>query len=485
MRLDGWRNFQSVFGAPTPEADMPLAVRGYFENGGEIAYVIRVLGEPRAVARGSWKVGDVDPLTNDWTSDGPSGAAFRYTEYEVTAASPGSWANGTQVTFHYKLRGDDGKPRLDIEVGSPYEPTEYLHGLPVDELEAAVAERSTRIHLTGKPLAPAPAATRLGGPLSKSWPPVSLEQGISAAPRHGHYLEAAESLRRQREVALIAVPDLYRMRGTVEQRQHVVATLVAHAEDGHDRQVLATTPPDLVGAEPVLLWLAERRESLGDRMARSLAVYHPWIEVLDPSGSTNAPLRTISPVGHVAGVISRLDRERGAHHTPANALLYDVVDVAGAYEREAQGVLIHGGVNLLRCQRGQGVQLWGGRTVADPRFDREGLFIAHRRLTHRLIRAIRRVSEPLVFDVNGQELWLTIVRGITSILLEAFRAGALKGARAEEAFLVRCDESTNPPEEQELGRVVSEIHFAPAAPMEFITLRIAVSKDGRLEAIEP
>jgi phage tail sheath protein FI len=70
------------------------------------------------------------------------------------------------------------------------------------------------------------------------------------------------------------------------------------------------------------------------------------------------------------------------------------------------------------------------------------------------------------------------------VLLEAYRAGALKGERPEEAFRVRCDENTNPPEEQDLGRVLCEIEVAPAVLMEFITLRIAVSAEGRLEVIE-
>ena len=34
-----------------------------------------------------------------------------------------------------------------------------------------------------------------------------------------------------------------------------------------------------------------------------------------------------------------------------------------------------------------------------------------------------RGAEPLVFDTNGPALWLKLVRAITSVLLEAYRAG--------------------------------------------------------------
>jgi hypothetical protein len=125
--------------------------------------------------------------------------------------------------------------------------------------------------------------------------------------------------------------------------------------------------------------------------------------------------------------------------------------------------------------------VWGGRTL-DPVLN--GRFVAHRRLTHRIVRAIHRVTQPLVFDINGPELWLTIVRDITSVLLEAFRSGALKGARPEQAFRVTCDDTTNPPDSRDLGRVNCVVEFAPAVPMEFIVLRVAVGREGNLEVFE-
>jgi len=110
--------------------------------------------------------------------------------------------------------------------------------------------------------------------------------------------------------------------------------------------------------------------------------------------------------------------------------------------------------------------------------------VAHRRLIHLLVRAIRRVAEPLVFDTNGPALWLRFVRSITSVLLEAYRAGALKGNSPVEAFRVSCDATTNPPENVDLGIVTCNIEVAPAAPMEFILLRVSVSKEGKLEVFE-
>jgi phage tail sheath protein FI len=50
---------------------------------------------------------------------------------------------------------------------------------------------------------------------------------------------------------------------------------------------------------------------------------------------------------------------------------------------------------------------------------------------------------------------------------------------------VRCDATTTTAEERDLGRVFCDIDLAPAAPMEFIQLRIALGAEGKLEVFEP
>jgi phage tail sheath protein FI len=100
------------------------------------------------------------------------------------------------------------------------------------------------------------------------------------------------------------------------------------------------------------------------------------------------------------------------------------------------------------------------------------------------VRVIRGVAEPLVFETNGPALWLALARGATTVLLEAWRAGGLQGDRAAQAFQVRCDATNNPPEQQDLGMTMCEISLAPAVPMEFITLRVALSAQGALDVFE-
>jgi hypothetical protein len=364
-----------------------------------------------------------------------------------------------------------------------------------DKLDETINQRSQLAVLTPQGSSSPTPALPVVSPTALYWE-LTLKGGQDSdsnqqQPGKLEYLHAVTQLGDEPEVALVAVPGLYDDIKDPADQNEILLALVEQAEELRDRLLLLDVRTDdedpgksdlaIRNVAETLRWLQKLRVSAGEKSTRAAAVYHPRLSVLDPLGGVRQPLRNVPPSGHVAGVISRLDRQRGAHHTPANAPIFETVDVTQQFEPQEQADFNAAGVNLLRCFAGNGIQVWGGRTM---NLEREARFVAHRRLIHRLVRAIRRVAEPLVFDINGPEIRLMLARSITTVLLEAWQAGALKGERPEEAFLVRCDEKLNPPEEQELGRVHCEIEVAPAIPMEFIVLRVSLSGDGRLEVFE-
>jgi|GEM_PF-1275507 len=506
IRVEGLRNYQREFGDLSADAVMTYAIRGYFENGGEVAHVIRLCHPKAKTAKAVWTIGDVNE-DGSWSRNAPSG--FAYANYRIEATSPGIWANNARVTIRYRLVGPSGKPEVDVVVNVPDEPTEYFTGLAVkpsedddNSSETFVQEINTRsLLIMVKEEGPRPAIGRENlGPRSGRWD-LTLSGGKDAeedqTPGSLEYAEAIRRLADVSEVALVAVPGLYddlKNSGDREEAKEILSGLIAQAEEHRDRLVLVDVPTDhehhlenemaIIKVDEALKWIDELRkltELTDNRSTRAAAVYHPRLTVPDPLGGLIRPLRSVPPSGHVAGVISRLDRQRGAHHTPANAEIFEAVDITQRFDPREQEQLNTSGVNLLRCSPGNGLQVWGGRTLnLEPQLR----FLVYRRLIHRLVRAIRRVAEPLVFDINGPEMWLAITRSITAVLLEAWRAGALKGVRQEEAFSVRCDEKLNPASEQDLGRVYCDIDVAPATPMEFIHLRLSLSGDGRLEVFE-
>jgi len=500
VRVEGWKDYLRWFGGLDANAYTPYGLRGYFENGGEVAHVVRV-GDPDAP-------NPPQPARVDWSLKLPDVAAgqievaacFRFAGYRIEAASPGVWANRTRIHVRYRRNGPSGVAELDLAIEAPGEPPEYLSGLVLgvpgddgaDPLQLQVERRSVLVRLV--PVG-APIPLAVSGPNRLDWQ-LMLVAGSDGATGDGtSYSVALRQLNDEPEVALLALPDLHRDLDD-RQAQSLLLELLAQVDASRDRLLLLDAPFDRahntgVKSSQMLAWIDALRGDPRGVECRSAAAYHPWLSVSDPLGGVVNPLRAVPPSGHVAGVISRLDRERGAHYTPANAPLLNAVDLAAQLNTDEVAQLNAYAVNLVLCSSGNGLQVWGSSTLArEPRSEATRQifvadhFIAYRRLMHRLVRAIRRVAEPLVFDSNGPELWLGFVRAVTTVLLEAYRGGGLKGARPDEAFYVRCDDKTNPPQERELGRCVCEIGVAPVAPMEFIMFRVALGGEGTLEVFE-
>ncbi len=476
VRVRGWREAIYHFGGLDARFASFYALKGYFEAGGEVAHLVRVAGRGTATASATWDtasgVGADVP--------GRMGLAASYT---FRATSPGIWARGLAVEVSFLRWGGSGLPEMEVVVRPGGEPEERIRAIAPRQLVETVTRSSRFVSLAADAAAPAPAG---GAPAALRWPTVEL--AVADEPTGdllAEYDDAATALFDVPEVAMLVAPDLYGDVRDVDDVHIWLSRALVRSDALLDRMVVLDAPPAVLTSRADPLGPIQRlRAALGagqDKSCRSGALYFPYLLVPDPLGTVAEPLRVVPPSGHVAGLIARLDRERGAHHTPANARLAGAVGLAAEPDDDDRPRLFASAVNLVRCHPRDGLVLWGGRTLAfDPQ---DGGFLAHRRLIHRLVRAIRRVAEPLVFDTNGPVLWLGFVRAVTTVMLSAFRAGALKGRRPEEAFRVTCDEDLNPPEEVDSGRCVCVIELAPAAPMEFIELRVALSRDGALEVL--
>ena len=95
-----------------------------------------------------------------------------------------------------------------------------------------------------------------------------------------------------------------------------------------------------------------------------------------------------------------------------------------------------------------------------------------------LEQSIARGTQWVVFEPNDASLWKAIRRDVSAFLNLIWRSGALMGRTADEAFFVKCDEETNPPESIEAGRVIIMIGVAPVRPAEFVIFRIGQHASG-------
>ena len=290
------------------------------------------------------------------------------------------------------------------------------------------------------------------------------------------YIDALDVLRRVDDVNLISIPDAVTL--NVAGRTTVQQEAVAHCEQLQDRfAVIDALPPvpdqQLFGPESV----EEQRLGL-DSTRGYAALYYPWLRVA-PVGLGGHIL--VPPSGHVCGIVARSDNLRGVHKAPANEIVNGALGVERNMSDIDQGLLNLPGINVIRLfQTGGRPVLWGARTTAT---DRNWQYVNVRRLFLFIEESIEEGIRWAVFEPNNLALWQKLKRTISDFLTRVWRDGGLFGAKAEDAFYVRIDETLNPFAEQRLGRLNIEIGVRPTYPAEFIIVRIGLW-DGGAEVSE-
>jgi hypothetical protein len=277
-------------------------------------------------------------------------------------------------------------------------------------------------------------------------------------------------------VDLLAAPDvlwLYERNRGVEGRpfstlkdvEVVHDALISQCERLCDRFTLLDTPfPEDAHRT------REYRLNFDSRFA---ALYFPWILVNRRGSRLRVP-----PCGHVAGVVARCDETTGVHRPPANEALAEVEDLTVLLRDDDVGALNGEGINCLKACGTRGLRIWGARTVSsDPPYR----YLNVRRVLNTINKAMNQNLQWVVFEPNLPSVWKTVDRNVTTFLMDLWRKGWFQGETPEEAFYVKCDEETNPPEERDAGRMTIEIGVAPVRPAEFLTLRLAQDMQGGSE----
>jgi phage tail sheath protein FI len=258
------------------------------------------------------------------------------------------------------------------------------------------------------------------------------------------------------EIALVAVP------GATDQ--DIQTAVINHCENMGDRFAI------LDGQAAPTEFTAEEIQGETDKSSYA-ALYFPRIQVFDPHTTDNRAY--VPPSGHIAGVYARIDSERGVHKAPANAVVRGALGLEHRLSRADQEGLNPAGINVIRDLNGN-IVVWGARTLGgDDNF--EWKYINIRRLFLFLRESIDEGTQWAVFEPNDTALWAKITRNVTAFLTNVWRSGALFGTTPAEAFYVRCDASTNPPEVRDLGQVITEIGVAVVRPAEFVIFRISQS----------
>jgi phage tail sheath protein FI len=349
------------------------------------------------------------------------------------------------------------------------------------------------------------------------------------------HLAGLDALAREDEPTLIVFPDLSGMAPADASNAGQVAAVRAlyHSVLVQALNQCATLGDRFLicdlwdGAEAGSAGIAAFRNGIGTRNLKYGAAYHPFIETTLPwnwddstitvsqvarredngsmtrpsphngmsltnlkSGTTNpSPLIygnvrgeldlfsvILPPAAAVAGVYATVDRTRGVWKSPANESLASVLSLTVAIDgdlNDNMNVDTTGkSINALRAFSGKGFLVWGARTLAGN--DNEWRYVSVRRFFNMVEDSCKKATEPFVFEPNDAGTWVKVKAMIENFLVVQWRAGALAGAKPEDAFYVRVGlGSTMTAQDILEGRMIVEIGMAVVRPAEFIVLRFS------------
>jgi len=205
------------------------------------------------------------------------------------------------------------------------------------------------------------------------------------------------------------------------------------------------------------------------------ALYFPWIRVFDIVDKLTNPDTEdgevyVAPSGHIAGLWARVDETRGVFKAPANEPIHGALGLEYQLSKALQAGLNPYGINAIRNINGK-INVWGARTIGGD-LNADTKYINVRRTLIFIRKSIDEGTQWVVFEPNDPSLWQKIIRNVTAFLTNVWHDGALFGLTPQEAFYVKCDEETNPPEVRDLGQVITEIGVAIVRPAEFVIFRI-------------
>jgi len=506
--------FQRKYGGFLSPDDsfMPLAVKGFFDNGGRRLYVARAV-PPELNPAGQ----PVAPPASSQDLPAPGGGGVL-----VSANGPGAWGDRIFVQV-----GDPTRPRRIADSANPgqtmpdpdqfrltvlyfdtmpplplVDPLDTVNAQNPNRREPALVERYDNLDkdpLRGnfvesiinsqsqlvrvapigaagatyaRPQNNAPGAYEKldggrGNNVANANAIIGLRETTDPNPNTWTGLAALAGID---EVAILCVPDEVNSNLDAAATSRVRDELLAQCNRLGDRFAILQLPRTYTGTDvPSLTALPDTTRA---------AVYHPWVRVYNPR-ERNTVL--VPPGGFVAGVYARTDIERGVHKAPANEDVRGIITadlpnnerpLLVHYTKEQQDILNPRSVNVIRDFRsdGRGIRVWGARTLSS---DPEWRYVNVRRLFLFVEESIDEGTQWVVFEPNDEPTWAKVRRSITNFLISVWRSGALMGTTQVEAFYVRCDRTTMTQDDIDNGRLICYIGIAPVKPAEFVIFRIS------------
>ncbi len=186
-----------------------------------------------------------------------------------------------------------------------------------------------------------------------------------------------------------------------------------------------------------------------------------------------ALLNLLPPAAGMAGVYALNDASTGVFKAPANMTLASVsrptVDISSDEQEDLNAPVDGLAINPIRMFTGRGVLVWGTKTLDANSLDWR--YINVRRMMTMLEQSIKAALEACVFEPNVSTTWVSVKSMIENFLTDMWKAGALAGSTAADAFDVSVGlGSTMTSDDILAGYMRVTVHLAVVRPAEFIVI---------------
>jgi phage tail sheath protein FI len=458
-----WSDYDRKFGGLDKRSLLGYAVSHFFANGGQRAYIVRL------VTLGSATAAD----------NAVSATATLDTKLTVTAKSPGAW--GENYAIITKKRVDDAT-RFQLKVVNHKldpkgVPLEVFDNLSMNATDAryvvnVLASDSLLVGAApvGTPTAP-PADTVLdaNGAVPAAAKLTGGADGKVLNPNESAFENALQPTSNTGGVFHLDRIDLFNLLCVPGQTNAVpLANLQKFCRDRR-----AFLIADSASNASLTTLQNGPDTGLTGNDAINAAFYFPWVTAPDPLQENRAA--EFPPCGFIAGLYARTDSSRGVWKAPAGteASLTGALGAKLMLTNDENGVLNPKAVNCIRNLPVYGTVLWGARTLqGNDERGSEWKYVPVRRTALFVEESLYRALRWVVFEPNDEPLWAQIRLNVGAFMHDLFRQGAFQGKTPQDAYFVKCDKETTTQSDINRGIVNIVVGFAPLKPAEFVILKI-------------
>lgn len=184
-------------------------------------------------------------------------------------------------------------------------------------------------------------------------------------------------------------------------------------------------------------------------------------------------LNLLPPSAAMAGLYTMVDNTRGVWKAPANVSVNYVnspaENIDNAIQEDLNMPMNGKAVNAIRTFPGEGVKVWGARTLDGN--SQDWRYVNVRRTMMFLEESVKNAAKAYVFEPNVAATWMNVRSMIDNFLRSVWKRGGLAGSVPEDAYEIHIGlGDTMTPEDILDGIMRITVLVAVSRPAEFIEI---------------